>query len=264
MDERRQFAGRRSLVRFVALLFVVGCGSSLTGGTGGSGGAGGASGAGGSSACPQSAYPTTSVCCAGFATQTPTTQSYVCDESTGTWVCPGADFQEPVTNGCLLTGAGGALGTGGSSSGTGGGTATGGGTGTGGSGTGTGGSVGAGGSAGSGAGGFGGNHGGGGGGGRAGGGGAAGGLSGHAGANGTCGPANNGQGGSECGKTGITCCTSGVCDPGLRCITGAVCARECSVDGGVTACPAGGGTCQSTSGCCVGTACAAIEVMVCL
>src|SRR4051794_718040 len=78
MDERRQLAGRRPLVRFVAFLFVVGCGSGLTGGTGGSGGAGGASGAGGSSACPQNAYPTTTVCCAGFATDTPTTQSYLC------------------------------------------------------------------------------------------------------------------------------------------------------------------------------------------
>src|SRR5438552_6079967 len=141
MDERRQLAGRRPLLRFVALIFVVGCGSSLTGGTGGSGGAGGAGGAGGSSACPQNSYPTMSVCCAGFATETATTQSYICDESTGTWVCPGVDFQEPVTNGCMLTGTGGATGTGGTSAGSGG---TG--TGTGGSSTGTGGAVGTGGS----------------------------------------------------------------------------------------------------------------------
>ncbi len=90
--------------------------------------------------------------------------------------------------------------------------------------------------------------------------GGAGGLSG---VNGTCGPANNGQGGSECGKQGITCCTSGACDSGLRCITGAICARLCSVDGGVSSCPSGG-SCQSTSACCVGTGCAALQVMVCL
>jgi hypothetical protein len=247
MEQRRQPASRRPLAHFVALLFVVGCGSSL-GGTGGSGGAAGTggttgnggsigsggaigSGGGGSSACVQSSYPTTTICCLP-ATQDPLTRPYICDESTATWVCAGNQVQAPAISGCPVTptGSGGA----------------------------SGGSVGSGGG-----GGIGGNLGSGGVGGDVGGNGDTGGLSGHSGANGNCGPATNGQGGSECGKEGNTCCTSGACDSGLRCISGAVCARQCSVDGGVSSCPSGG-TCQSTSACCVGTGCAAVEVTVCL
>ena len=119
--------------------------------------------------------------------------------------------------------------------------------------TSTGGTVGAGGS---GSGGIGGSAGG------AGGTGGAGGLSGHSGTNGSCGPVNNGQGGSECGMEGITCCNDGACNQGLRCISGDTCARECGIDGGVSCRPST--TCQTTSACCVGTACSAVQVTVCL
>jgi hypothetical protein len=276
MEESRQRAGGRALVLFVGLLLIVGCGSPMTGGTGGSGGGtGGVGGTGGSSTCPQSTYPT-SVCCKALS-EDPQTDRFVCDEN-GQWNCPAYDLLASSIDDCIVSaGSGGTSGGSGGSNGRGGGTGSGGSTATGGN-TGSGGFAATGGSSGAAGGGglagnsgaagggggrVGGSGGAAGGGGRAGGSGGAGGLSGQAGTNGTCGPANNGEGGSECGKVGITCCTDGVCDTGLRCITGAVCARECAVDGGVASCPAGD-TCRSTSACCVGGACAALEVMVCL
>ncbi len=227
----RTAARIRPSVYFVGLLFIIGCGSSLMGGTGGSGGAsgsgggsGGSGGGGGVTACSQSTYPTNKVCCYALVDHDPLTEPFVCNESTGTWGCSGNQVEEPSIAQCIVKGpgTGGIVGAGGSN--------------------GIGGSSGAGGS-----------------GGQAG----AGGISGHTGANGNCGPAMNGQGGSECGKSGITCCTGGACDQGLRCITGDVCAHECAADGGTSSCPFGG-TCQSTSACCVGTACSAAQVMVCL
>jgi hypothetical protein len=138
MVERRQLTGRRPLLCFVALLFVVGCGSSLPG-TGGTGGDG-------SSACPQNTRPTTTVCCAGFSAQGGVSvQAYVCDDSTLSWMCPPGDFQDSATNRCMPGGTG----SGGSSAGSGGVSGEGGSNGSGGS-TGSGGSNGSGGSTGSG------------------------------------------------------------------------------------------------------------------
>ena len=236
------------VVRLLALLLggaavAVGCGSSLssgggTGGAGGSGGATGSGGAGGASACSPSTVPG-GWCCFPSDTHDPLLKPYICDESTGQWVCPPGLSPTPPST-CFVpspgTGGNPATGSGGVGGGTGG---VGGGTG--GIGGGTGGIGGTGG---------------------AGGAGGAGGLSGHSGTNGNCGPANNGEGGSECGKEGITCCSSGACDQGLRCISGDTCARECPTDGGLSC--RSGTTCQTTSVCCVGTACAAVQVMVCL
>lgn len=225
------------VVRLLALLLggaavAVGCGSSLssgggTGGAGGSGGATGSGGVGGASACSPSTSPGGGCCLP--TDHDPLVVPYVCDESTGQWVCPPGHLPTPPST-CII-----------SNNATGGNTATGSGGvggGSGGVGGGTGGIGGVGGA------------------------GGAGGLSGHSGTNGNCGPANNGEGGSECGKEGITCCSSGACDQGLRCISGDTCARECPTDGGLSC--RSGTTCQTKPACCVGTACAALQVMVCL
>ena len=225
------FALARSghVVRVVALLFagaavVVGCGSALkpVGGTGGAGGGGGSTGSGG-------------VGGASACSQSDYPGGICCrpsdhDPLVDPYVCDESTgvwacplgYVESPPAVCTIS------------------TSTGGTLGTGGSGSG-----GVGGSA-----------------GTAGGAGGAGGLSGHSGTNDSCGPSNNGEGGSECGKQGLICCTSGVCDQGLRCISGGTCARACAADGGVSC--LSGTTCQTKSACCVGTACAAVQVTVCL
>jgi hypothetical protein len=112
--ERRPPARTERLVTFAALLFTIGCGGSLSGGTGGSGGAGGTGGAigaggsiggGGGSACSQSTQPA-GLCCTP-AVQDPLTYPYVCDEGAGAWVCPRNGV--PATpSGCTIAGTGGA------------------------------------------------------------------------------------------------------------------------------------------------------------
>jgi hypothetical protein len=240
---RRRLVARRQAVRrgwsahLLAIAFTVGCGSSLPGGTGGSGGAIGSGGSGGATGG--------NVGSGGFATGgnvgsgggggsmgCPKTQpgSVCClalvdhDPLTEPFVCVGNGTWVCPTGTIPEPSISGCIIHG------------------------TGGSVGSGGNGGIG--------------GHAGTGGI-GGIGGSSGATGNCGPANNGAGGSECGKSGITCCTGGACDQGLRCIKGDVCARLCSVDGGASSCPTGS-TCQTSSACCVGTGCAALAVMVCL
>jgi hypothetical protein len=62
--------------------------------------------------------------------------------------------------------------------------------------------------------------------------------------------------GQQCGGD------AGACASGNACITGGVCAPRCDGDGAAT-CPIGE-SCQAREGYCTGTACAAIQVKVCL
>ena len=70
--------------------------------------------------------------------------------------------------------------------------------------------------------------------------------------------------------TGIGCSGSAekcgldaaACPSGNACITGGTCAQRCNADGAAP-CPVGM-LCKATEGYCTGTACTAIEVMVCL
>jgi hypothetical protein len=87
-------------------------------------------------------------------------------------------------------------------------------------------------------------------------------MGGHGGAaGGSGGGAGGGGGGNVDG--GSACNLTTPCPSGETCISGGTCAKSCAPDGGAAACPSGT-TCQGTSGFCVGTGCAAIQVFVCL
>ncbi len=97
---RRSFerGPRGRVVHLAALLFTIGCGSSLSGGSGGSGG---------SSVCPKTLL--SSVCCLALVDHDPVTEPYIC-ASTGTWVCPAGTIEEPSISQCIIGGTGGATG----------------------------------------------------------------------------------------------------------------------------------------------------------
>ena len=100
---RRSFerGPRGRVVPLAALLFTIGCGSSLSGGSGGSGGGGGAS------VCPKTLL--SGVCCLALVDHDPVTEPYIC-ASTGTWVCPAGTIEEPSISQCIIGGTGGATG----------------------------------------------------------------------------------------------------------------------------------------------------------
>lgn len=86
------------MVYLAALLFAIGCGSSLSGGSDGGGGA---------SVCPKT-LPS-GVCCLGLVDHDPVTEPHIC-ASTGTWVCPAGTIEEPSISGCYVRGTGGSTG----------------------------------------------------------------------------------------------------------------------------------------------------------
>jgi hypothetical protein len=98
---------------------IVGSGGVSTGGNGG-GGSIGTGGGGGSRACPQNAQPA-GVCCVALVDHDPLIDPYVCDASTGSWMCPRNDIRA----GSCIVGTGGMIGSGGKG-GIGGGTGSGG------------------------------------------------------------------------------------------------------------------------------------------